>query len=57
MVFGQEAFLEKQELVLWAGGVVDDGNEKALEVDLDAGEQLGERCFVEVLVVMERQFP
>lgn len=42
VVLGEEAFFEKQELVFGSGGVVDDGDEEPLEVDLDAGEQLGE---------------
>jgi len=29
--------------VFRAGGVVDDGDEEAFEIDLDAGEQFGER--------------
>ena len=53
MILGEKAFLEKQELVLGAGAVVDDGDEEALEIDLDAGEQLGERGFLEVAVVVE----
>lgn len=57
MVLGEEAFLEKQELVFRTGGVVDDGDEKALEIDLDAGEQLGKRGCVEVAVVVEGEFP
>ncbi len=53
VVLGQEAFPEEQELVLVAGGVVDDGDEEAFEIDLDAGEQLGERFLFEVPVVVE----
>ncbi len=53
MVFGEEAFFEKQKLMLTTVGVVDDGDEEPLEVDLDAGEQLGERGFIEVAVVVE----
>ena len=30
------------------GAVVDDGDEESLEIDFDAGEQLRERCLVEV---------
>jgi hypothetical protein len=40
VVFGEEAFFEKQKLMLTTDRVVDNGDEKALEVDLDAGEQL-----------------
>jgi hypothetical protein len=43
VVFGQESLFEKQELVLRSVGVVDDGDEEPLEVDLDAGEQLWQR--------------
>jgi hypothetical protein len=53
VVFGEEAFFEEEELVLGSRGVVDDGDEEPLEVALDAGEQLGERGFVEVPVVVE----
>ncbi len=53
MVFGEEALFEKQKLMLTTVGVVDDGDEESLEVDLDAGEQLGERGFIEVAVVVE----
>lgn len=53
MILGEEAFFEEQELVLGTGGVVDDRNKEALEVDLDAGEQLGERGFLEVPVIVE----
>jgi len=53
VILGEEAFFEKQKLVFGSGGVVDDGDEEALEVDLDAREQLGERGFVEVPVVVE----
>jgi hypothetical protein len=53
VVFGEEAFFEKQKLMLTTVGVVDDGDEEPLEVDLDAGEQLGERGFIEVAVVVE----
>ena len=41
MLLGEEALLEGQERVSGTGGVVDDGDEEVLEVDLDAGEQLG----------------
>ena len=41
VILGEEAFLEEQDLVLGSGGVVDDGDEEALEVDLNAGAQLG----------------
>ena len=53
VVLGEKALFEKQELVFWIGAVVDDGDEKAFEVDLDAGEKLGERVFFEVAVVVE----
>lgn len=53
MILGEESFLEEQELVLGAGRVVDDSDEQSLEVDFDAGEQLRERRFVEVPVVVE----
>ena len=56
VVFSEEAFFEKKELMLGAGGVVDDGDEEPLEVDFDAGEQLGEWRFFEVLVVVEGEF-
>jgi hypothetical protein len=42
VVLGEKAFFEKQELMLGAGGVVDNGDEEAAEVDFDAGEELGE---------------
>ena len=51
MVLGEEAFFEEQKLVLGAGGVVDDGDEGALEIDFDAGEQLGERGFLEEVLI------
>ncbi len=38
VVFCEETFFEEQELVLGAIGVVDDGDEEPLEVDLDAGK-------------------
>lgn len=53
VILGKEAFLEEQELMFRSGGVVDDGDDEALEVDLDAGEQLGERGFFKVPVVVE----
>ncbi len=56
VVFGEEAFFEKQELVLSTVGMVDDGDEETLEVDLDAGEQFGKRGFFEVAVVVEGEF-
>jgi hypothetical protein len=43
VVLGEEAFLEKQELVLGSVGVIDDSDEEPFEVDLDAGEKFGER--------------
>ena len=38
VILGEEALFEKQELVLGAGGVVDDGDEEPPEFDLDPGE-------------------
>lgn len=53
VVLGEEAFFEEQELVLRAGGVVDEGDEEALEIDFDAGEQLGQRGLFKVAVVVK----
>jgi len=53
VVLGEEALFQEKQLVIRAGGVIDDGDEEALEIDLDAGEQLGEWGVVEVLVVVE----
>jgi hypothetical protein len=53
MILGEKALLEKQELVLGTGSVVDHGNKEALEVDLNVSKQLGEWVFVEVPVVVE----
>ena len=41
VILGEEAFFEKQELVLGTGSMVDDGDKETPEVDLDPGEQLG----------------
>ena len=43
MILGEEAFLEEQKLVFGTIGVIDYSDEEALEIDLDTGEQLGER--------------
>ena len=43
--------------MLGAGGVVDDGDKKTFEVDLDTGEQLGKRRCVKVPVVVKRKLP
>jgi hypothetical protein len=48
-----EAFFEEEELVFRAGAVVDDGDEEAVEVDFDAGEELWEWVFFEVAIVVE----
>jgi hypothetical protein len=56
VVLGEEAFFEKQELMLGAGSVIDDRDKEPPEVDLDPGEQLGKRCGLEVAVVMEGEF-
>jgi hypothetical protein len=53
MVLGEEAFFEKQKLMLTTVGVVDDGDEESPEIKLDPGEKLGERGFIEVAVVVE----
>ena len=57
MILGEEALLEEQKLMFGAGGVVDDTDKKAFEVDLDAGEQLGKWCRVKVPVVVKRELP
>jgi hypothetical protein len=41
MVLGEEAFFEKQKLMLTTVGVVDDGDEESPEINLDPGEKLG----------------
>ncbi len=53
MVFGEEAFFVSQKLMLPTVGVVDDGDEESPEINLDPGEKLGERGFIEVAVVVE----
>jgi hypothetical protein len=52
VLLGEEAFFEEEELVFGSVRVVDDRNEEAAEVDLDAGKELGERVFFEVAVVV-----
>jgi hypothetical protein len=55
VVLGEEAFFEKQELMLSTVGVVDDRDEEPPEIDLDSGEELRQRCGVKVFVVVERE--
>lgn len=53
VVGGEEALLEEEQLPLRAGGIFEDGDEAALEVDLDAEGQLGQGLAFEVVVVCE----